>query len=666
MRYWKKNSTWENKIEDLEHKNEAKQRQLDRLVKENELLLEQIDTYSSQLKVFVKANAEAEEKLTSMKEEKSAKEMELEAYLICYKENEGKKNDQLLVVDQELSSLRKDLKKSKESNLKLDDDCILYNEKVISLTEALHVLQEQQKHVLDNVKTSEVNATNLQKDLEECKSKSKDYALKLHAAKVELGDLEVKNKRAEEEVSSLQQQMKCKIQESKVIETQFKGNLENVASKLKTSDDERLLLVEKVEHLNLHILHLEDLVAKEEKKSEKAQKIVNLMKAEHTRVETQVDKMKLESEANILDLKQKLKIKEEKLANSSKEFKNYKVRAQTVLKQSKEKSYADVHEFSKEREEFVALENMNAALISKLGTANLRIKTILAESKRLEDELEETKKRSIQFDEKLLSREQQWSAKFEEQEDKIRKIEDRENCEKERLTSLMNKMLEKKELETEFMKRKHEEVLSNIKQDLDNKSNEVIRLELKLSKERRKKKEEGEEFDKQTETTVNIDKLEREISDGEDASVSIHTKPPLPLDQLLAQNVLHDNHQDNDDGKADRQVSHLAALLSEAEDQNSRLEKLTEVLKEEIRTYQRSEERYKHIENLEYVKNVFLKFLTLSKAQERIMLIPVLRTILKLKKEETDMIEELVRAEDSVTSGGEGWGKYLSMWPAQQ
>ena len=123
---------------------------------------------------------------------------------------------------------------------------------------------------------------------------------------------------------------------------------------------------------------------------------------------------------------------------------------------------------------------------------------------------------------------------------------------------------------------------------------------------------------------------------------------------------------DNDDGKADRQVSHLAALLSEAEDQNSRLEKLTEVLKEEIRTYQRSEERYKHIENLEYVKNVFLKFLTLSKAQERIMLIPVLRTILKLKKEETDMIEELVRAEDSVTSGGEGWGKYLSIWPAQQ
>ena len=39
------------------------------------------------------------------------------------------------------------------------------------------------------------------------------------------------------------------------------------------------------------------------------------------------------------------------------------------------------------------------------------------------------------------------------------------------------------------------------------------------------------------------------------------------------------------------QVAHLAALLSEAETQNGRLEKLVEVLKEEIRTY-RIEEIY--------------------------------------------------------------------------
>ena len=111
-------------------------------------------------------------------------------------------------------------------------------------------------------------------------------------------------------------------------------------------------------------------------------------------------------------------------------------------------------------------------------------------------------------------------------------------------------------------------------------------------------------------------------------------------------------------------VSHLAALLSEAETQNGRLEKLVEVLKEEIRTYQRSEERHRHIENLEYVKNVILKFLTLTGAQEKARLIPVLSTILRLKKEEIKQIEELVRVEGEAGGGGqgEGWGAALGLW----
>ena len=96
-------------------------------------------------------------------------------------------------------------------------------------------------------------------------------------------------------------------------------------------------------------------------------------------------------------------------------------------------------------------------------------------------------------------------------------------------------------------------------------------------------------------------------------------------------------------GGVERQLGHMAALLSESEAQNTRLEKLTEVLKEEIRTYQRSEERHKHIENLEYVKNVIMKFLTLTGAQEKSRLLPVLETILKLKKEEVKQIQEYIK-----------------------
>ena len=126
----------------------------------------------------------------------------------------------------------------------------------------------------------------------------------------------------------------------------------------------------------------------------------------------------------------------------------------------------------------------------------------------------------------------------------------------------------------------------------------------------------------------------------------------------------------------------MAALLAESEAQNTRLEKLTEVLKEEIRTCQRSEERHKHIENLEYVKNVILKFLTLSGSQEKARLLPVLETILKLKKEEVGQIEHYIQgeqkfrvklffiililfpAEENVGQNNEGWSSYLGLWSA--
>ena len=61
---------------------------------------------------------------------------------------------------------------------------------------------------------------------------------------------------------------------------------------------------------------------------------------------------------------------------------------------------------------------------------------------------------------------------------------------------------------------------------------------------------------------------------------------------------------------AERRLVHMASLLSESEAENTRLNELANVLKEEIRSYQRSEERSKHIENLEYVKNVILKVST--------------------------------------------------------
>lgn len=60
----------------------------------------------------------------------------------------------------------------------------------------------------------------------------------------------------------------------------------------------------------------------------------------------------------------------------------------------------------------------------------------------------------------------------------------------------------------------------------------------------------------------------------------------------------------------EKRCNHLAALLAESEANEARLSQLTDALKEEIRRSERAEERQKHIENLEYLKNVVLKVST--------------------------------------------------------
>ena len=115
---------------------------------------------------------------------------------------------------------------------------------------------------------------------------------------------------------------------------------------------------------------------------------------------------------------------------------------------------------------------------------------------------------------------------------------------------------------------------------------------------------------------------------------------------------------------AEKKSTHLSSLLSESESENVRLNQLSSVLKEEIRTYRRSEERSKHIENLEYVKNIIVKFVTMPGSDEKARLIPVLSTILKLSPAEIETIQKTVNidAEEQVAQDAGGWSSYLGRW----
>merc|ERR1712176_934151 len=106
----------------------------------------------------------------------------------------------------------------------------------------------------------------------------------------------------------------------------------------------------------------------------------------------------------------------------------------------------------------------------------------------------------------------------------------------------------------------------------------------------------------------------------------------------------HDNHTrqkqqeikqlnlEIDDFRA--QIKNINLLLKESEAENQRLDHQTNILKDEVRRYQKNQERQEDIHNLEYLKNVIVKFIKSEPGDEKKQLIPVIHMMLKLNPDE--------------------------------
>lgn len=146
----------------------------------------------------------------------------------------------------------------------------------------------------------------------------------------------------------------------------------------------------------------------------------------------------------------------------------------------------------------------------------------------------------------------------------------------------------------------------------------------------------------------------------------------MPLDELLNSSFDNNSNEVQEDAfsnystraenveviksklaKEENRVEHLKSLLSESEKDLARMEQLNEMLKEEIRRQQRNTDREEEIKNLEYLKNIIFKFLTLNNSDEKQRLVPVLNTILKLNPEENALLQSSCKA--GVWSGLVKW-----------
>lgn len=129
------------------------------------------------------------------------------------------------------------------------------------------------------------------------------------------------------------------------------------------------------------------------------------------------------------------------------------------------------------------------------------------------------------------------------------------------------------------------------------------------------------------------------------------------------------------------QLLETTELFNESELNNQRLNEQVTLLKDEIRRIERNMDRADSISNLEYLKNVVLKFLIFKSPPERLQLIPVLVTMLKLSPEEqvqlvraanlsttfdenskTDESSSSQQITNDAAAASSSWSSYLNIW----
>ncbi|KAM7303626.1 GRIP and coiled-coil domain-containing protein 2 isoform X3 [Ixodes scapularis] len=370
-------------------------------------------------------------------------------------------------------------------------------------------------------------------------------------------------------------------------------------------------------------------------------------------------------ESKIASLKEVLATTQSELETTKAEFDNYKVRVHTVLKQQK-KSTAPSGDASGGDSD--AQEKMH----SVIEQLRLRIKDLTeqlevgqSEAEAAQEEYDRLAQRHQLVASELEAREREWKHRLEEalkQKTLEMGIELEKQLEQqyETLSSKFQKKISQKEQE-------HQSALESQQEAFEELKREMSELQQKLPTV-------------QQDDVVPFDITTQERQDGE-GSESISPIPAIPakplpwglvptggfvpLEQLLRGE--EDPVPDDPDillskvTEAQRKVDHLAELLNESESSNLRMTEQIRVLKEEIRRLERNQEREKHAQNLEYLKNIFA---TLRGGSEKERLVPVLTTMLKLSPEEQKELQMVVSGESQAdAAAGSGWGGYLPRWP---
>ncbi|GIY85960.1 GRIP and coiled-coil domain-containing protein 2 [Caerostris darwini] len=643
-----------------------------------------------------------QDELEIQKENTKKLEIDLSATLMelnSLKEKVADMNSQLLKTNQNLEASVLAQQDKEKLLVDLESKLIVLECKKQEKSHKIEELQAELNEKMEKISYLTDENNNLKEQLN-CSQKveNKKNLLDLEMADYERSISELNNKiqKKDDEINEIKMKLNCEIEKNLGLLEEIKSTeklnkteqkraddlkeiLDKTKSELSATKERESELLTKVTHLQMQL----EIVTQQEENcklqlSETSAEIQHLKEMIKTSSENH-QRIVHSLDSKVSTQKQEILCAHKEVENIKQEFENYKIRVHSVLKQQKSTipTFASVDEDVKEK-----LEAMVEKLKMQVKQLSEKLAAVSMEYEALQEEHDNLLQRYNKAIEEREKKDSEWHLKLEQinaEKNKLRTAQEELSSQhlfqNEMLVSTYKKQIK-------IMSDEHKRTVNELQKQLESADLEISRLQ------RDQQKAHGLPVTPIAQDNPTFDILSQERQEGEGSEsidgsdtpirhLSLTTIPTsgfLPFEKLLQSpheelntSANYFNNHDSDKLLADlnasnKKIDHLAEVLNESESTNLRLSEQVRVLKEEVRRLERNKEREQHAENLEYLKNVFIKFSTLGACSEKAMLIPVLTTMLKLSPVEQQQLKDIAGEIDANDSSGSGWGSYLHRW----
>lgn len=644
-------NNFEHHIEDLTKQLRNSTCQCERLTSDNEDLLARIETLQANAKLLEaqilevqRAKGVAEKELEA---EKLQKEQKIKEHVSTVNELEElqlqfqKEKKQLQKTMQELELVKKDAQQTTLMNMEIADYERLMkelNQKLTNKNNKIEDLEQEMKIQKQKQETLQEEITSLQSSVQHYGEKNTKIKQLLVKTKKELADA----KQVETDHLLLQASLKGELEASQQQVEVYKIQLAEMTSEK-------------------HKIH------------------------EHLKTSAEQHQRTLSAyQQRVAALQEESRTAKAEQAAVTSEFESYKVRVHNVLKQQKNKSVsqAETEGAKQEREHLEMLidqlkiklqdsQNSLQISVSEFQTLQAEHDTLLERHNRM---LQETVTKEAELREKLCSV---------QSENTVMKSEHAQTmCQ---LTSQNDALRTSFRDQVRHLQDEHRKTVETLQQQLSKVEAQLFQLKSEPSTRSPASSHQPSKSLRERRATdlplLDMHTVAREEGEGMEttdsesvSSAGTHVQsleqllsaPDSKLERLTEASLWHNEFTKEELAEkltsTTKSADHVNGLLRETEATNAILMEQIKLLKSEIRRLERNQEREKSVANLEYLKNVLLRFIFLKPGSERERLLPVIDTMLQLSPEEKGKLATVAQGEEESASRSSGWASYLHSW----